>query len=236
MSAAHTVLRRGLTALAMLALAGTIVATASGAQFRGTYAVRSIVLTYSSSVTTNKARLADGTTGTLKTTLKATLRSKKAGAASGISSPEVANQFICSPGCPTFAAGGVVTFTQTLTPDGSGAPTSCKATKTLPTATRGTVYVTSGKTGRATLVFKVSDAKGANDLYAAVRGSCALPTLYPVDSYDYTAFGTKSIPTSRLGAKTITLTFANALKPPTYPWPATGTTKVTATVILDRKS
>ena len=100
----------------------------------------------------------------------------------------------------------------------------------------GTVYVTSAKSGRATLVFKVSDAKGANDLYGALRGSCTLPSLFPVDSYDYSAFGTKSVATSKLGAETITLTFANTLKPPTYPWPATGNTKVTATVVLERKT
>jgi hypothetical protein len=238
MSAARTTSRRGRLGLAAIAVlvAGSIVATASAAPFRGTYAVKSIVLTYAANVTTKEARLADGTTGTLTTTLRATLRSKKPGAATGLQSPEVANQFICSPMCPQFAAGGVVTFTQTLTPAGGGAPSSCKSTKTLANATRGTVYVTSAKTGRATLVFQVSGTKGANDLYGTLRGSCALPTLYPVDSYDYSAFGTKSIATSKLGAKTIALTFANTLKPPTYPWPATGTTKVTATVVLERKS
>jgi len=219
-----------------LVVAGSIVVTAPAAEFRGTYAVRSIVLTYASSVTTKSAQLSDGTTGTLTTTVRATLRNKKAGAASGIKSPSVANEYICSPSCPQFTAGGAVAVTQSFTPAGGGTPTSCRSTKTLANATRGTVYVTSGKAGRATLVFKVSDTKGPNDLYVALRGTCALPTLPPVDSYDYSAFGTRSVSTSKLGAKTITLAFANTLKPPTYPWPATGTSKVTATVVLERKS
>ena len=137
MIAAPIVSRHGRLGLALIAVlvAGTIVATASGAQFRGTYAVKSIVLTYASNVKTKEARLADGTTGTLTTTLRATLRSKRPGTATGLQSPEVANQFICSPSCPQFAAGGVVTFTQTFTPAGGGAPTSCKSTKTVAKAT-----------------------------------------------------------------------------------------------------
>ncbi len=238
MRALHPAFRRGRLSLAVIVVlvAGSIVATASAASFRGTYAVRSVVLTYSSKVTTKQAQLPDGTTGTLTTTLRATLRSKRAGAAMGLKSPSVANEYICSPSCPTFSAGGVVAFTETFTPAGGGAPTSCKATKTLANATRGTVYVTSGKTGRATLVFKVSDAKGTNDLYGTLHGPCALPALYPVDSTDYTAFGTRSVPTARLGAKTIALAFTNTLKVPTYPWAVTGTAKVTATVVLERKS
>ena len=228
--------RQGLVAVASLVVAASIVSTAFGAEFRGTYSVRSIVLTYSSNVTTKSALQSDGTTGTLTTTVKATLRSKKAGAATGLKSPSVANEYICSPSCPQFTAGGAATVTQTFTPAGGGTPTSCRATKTLASATKGTVYVTSGKKGRATLVFRISDTKGPNDLYIALRGTCALPNLPPVDSYDYSAFGTRSVSTSKLGAKTIALSFANKLKPPTYPWPATGTSKVTATVVLERKS
>jgi hypothetical protein len=232
-----TTARRRLTLTSIMAvlMAVLVVATASAAQFRGTYAVRSITLTYTTKVITTQARLSDGTTGTMTVALTARLVSKKPGAASGLQSPEVANQFICSPGCPRFAAGGTVGFQQNFTPSGGGAPTSCKATKTIPKATTGTVYVTSAKTGRATLVFKVSDAKGPNDLYVLVRGACALPILAPVDSYDYSAFGTRSVKTSVLGAKTIVLSFTNTLKPPTYPWPATGATKATAVVVLERK-
>ena len=228
--------RLALTSILAVVAAVLVVATASAAQFRGTYAVRSVTLTYTTKVITTQARLSDGTTGTMTVALTAKLVSKKPGAASGIQSPEVANQFICSPGCPRFAAaGGTVSFQQNFTPSGGGAPTSCKATKTIPKATTGTVYVTSAKTGRTTLVFKVSDAKGPNDLYLLVRGTCALPVLAPVDSYDYSAFGTRSVKTSTLGAKTINLSFTNTLKPPTYPWPATGASKVTATVVLERK-
>jgi hypothetical protein len=238
-TAAHAAFHRtrlGLVAIAVLVVAGSTVATASGAQFRGTYAVRSIVLTYASNVTTKDARLTDGTTGTLTTTIRATLRSKKPGAATGVRSPSGANEFICSPSCPRFTAGGAITFAQIFTPAGGGTPTSCRSAKTLADATGGTVYVTSSKTGRATLVFRITDTKGLNDLYVALRGTCTLPILTPADSSDYSAFGTRSVATSKLGAKTIVLTFANTLKAPTYPWPATGISKVTANVVLERKS
>ncbi len=229
--------RLALSALAVLVVAGSIAATASGAQFRGTYAVRSIVLTYASNVTAKDARTSDGTTGTVTTTLRATLRTKKAGAATGLKSPSVANEFICSPSCPEFVAGGAMTLVQTFTPSDGSAPTSCRATKTLANATRGTVYVTSAKTGRGKLQFKLIETKGPNDLFVALRAkSCAVPSLSPADSYDYTAFGTRTISTTKLGAKTIALKLTNTLKPPTYPWPATGGSKVTATFVLERRS
>ena len=228
--------RLGLATIAVLIVGGSIVSVAGGAEFRGTYSVRSIVITYASSVTAKDALRTDGTKGTVTTTVRATLRSKKAGAATGLKSPSVANEYICSPSCPQFTAGGAVTVTQTFAPEGGGAPTSCRSTKTLPNATKGTVYVTSGKKSRATLVFRISDTKGPNDLYVALRGTCSLPNLPPVDSYDYSAFGTRSVATSKLGAKTIALSFSNTLKPPAYPWPATGTSTVKATVVLERKT
>lgn len=228
--------RLALVAIALLVVAGSLASMAVSAEFRGTYSVRSVVLTYASNVTTKSAQLPGGTAGTMTTTVRATLRSKKAGAAAGLKSPSGANEYICSPSCPQFTAGGVITVSQTFTPADGSTPTSCRSTKTLANATRGYVYVTSGKKSRATLVFKLVDTKGPNNLYVELRGACSLPTLAPVDTYDYTAFGTRSVSTSKLGAKTITLTLANTLKPPTYPWPATGSSKVTATVVLERKS
>jgi len=227
--------RLALTSIMAVVAAVLVVATASAAQFRGTYAVKSVTLTYTSKVITTKAGLSDGSTGMMTVAMTARLVSTKPGAARGIQTPELASQFICNPSCPAFTVGGTVTFQQNYTPNGSGTPTSCKGTKKIAKVT-GTVYVTSAKAGKSKLDWRISDTKLPNDLYTLVRGTCALPSFFPVDSYDYSAFGTRTIKTSMLGSKTIALSFVNTLKPPTYPWPATGGSKVTATVVLERKS
>lgn len=228
---------QAIAAIAAITAVAVVVgaAPASAAAVRGTYAVESIVLTYAASVRTGAAVLRDGTAGTLTTTLRATMTGKAGpeGAAQ-LRTPEVASQYVCSPACPSFVARGAVKVDRTFTPTGGGQKTTCKATRTA--EARGRVYVTSAKTGTRTLVFSLQDATQANDLYQALRSTCKLPDLVPVDTYDYSSFGSLSIPTSQLGAKTIAVSLANTLKPPAYPWAATGKTSVAAKAVLARKS
>ena len=230
----HTI--RSSTALAaVLVLAGAVGAASAGAaSSSSSYAVRSVVLTYNSAVKTTAAALPDGTTGTLTTTLSATLR----GAAGPegpvqLPAPEVANQYACSPSCPSFVATGPLRVERTFTPTGRGQKKTCRFTKAAKAT--GRVYVTSAKTGPRTLRLSLQDATGPNDLYVLSRAACKLPELVPVDSSDFSSFGEVALPASRLGSKTIAIDLRNSLKPPTYPWAATGTTRVTANVVLDRK-
>ncbi len=80
---------------------------------------------------------------------------------------------------------------------------------------------------------------------AKIRGTYAVSSIVLTMSSNVTTTsavlgdGTTGTPTTTLkttlrSKKPVTLKFANTLKPLTYPWRATGTTKVTATAVLVR--
>ena len=222
--------------MAATALPALVPGSAVAGLAGGQYVVKSITLTYATSVTTTGAIDAKGSSGTLKTTLTATLNGTTTGGPVGLAKPEVLSEYLCSPTCPGFKAGGTVKIVETFAPAG-GQPVHCTSTKNLPVGAQGQVYLQGSATSKKVVTIKLIQAATANALYLAARNkACKTPSSQPIDSYDYSGFGSVSIPVSAIGGQTITAKLHNNLKPATYPWPATGTNAVTAAVTLSRKS
>ena len=124
---------------------------------------------------------------------------------------------------------------ETFTP-ASGPVVRCTSTKTLPAAAQGQIDFTSSDKSKKLITVTLNQTATANTLYLAVRNkTCKTPSSVPVDSSDYSGFGSVSIPVSAIGGPTITATLHNNLKPPSYPSPATGRNGLTAAVTFTRK-
>ncbi|MBM4363382.1 MAG: hypothetical protein FJ104_11925 [Deltaproteobacteria bacterium] len=221
-------------ALAAIAIGA---ATAGAAPGPARYVVQSAVLTIDGTAMGSSVTTATGAQGTMTMSVKGTLKLTSAdGEPVTLNQPELLNQYLCSPNCPQFVAGGQLTIVEVFTPAGKGAKKTCRSTKTLREATPAEAYVASSKTSTKILKVRLGSTKNVSEIYAAARGTCALPPLYPVDSYDFTAFGETTLPATQLGASTMTIKLRNSLRPPSYPAGITGKTAVTATVVLARKS
>jgi hypothetical protein len=218
-----------------VACSAALAGSAGAARPAGQYVIGSIVLTYATSVTTTGAVDSKGAAGTLKTTLTATLKGKATGGPVGLETPEVLSEYLCSPTCPAFEAGGTVKIVETFKPTG-GKAVRCTSVKVLPKGARGQLQFASSATSKKVITVTLNQTATANDLYGAARKpACRTPDHFPVDSSDYSGFGSVSIPVAALGRKTISVKLRNKLKPSTYPWASTGANAMAATVTLSRK-